>query len=185
LPPFEWVAELAREIGVIAHRYLAWVARDGLGVWTDERIANLDSRVDAELAAAGFEASERQAAIAKVQAAIRCTIDDPKGRWLFDPAHRDARSEWALAGLDDGAIEHVVIDRTFVAGDTRWIVDFKTSTHEGGDVLAFLASERQRYSDQLARYGRMVRALGETKPIRLALYYPLIEQGFLDWAFEG
>lgn len=184
-PPFEWAAEMAREIGVIAHRYLARVAHDGIDHWTDERIAKLDSRVDAELAASGFEAHERQAAITKVQAAIRRAIDDPKGRWLFDPAHVDARSEWALTGLDGDSVEHIMIDRTFVAGDTRWIVDFKTSTHEGGEVFAFLASERQRYSDQLARYARMLRELGESKPIRLALYYPLIEGGFLDWAFEG
>ena len=107
------------------------------------------------------------------------TLDDPRGRWLFDSAHEDARSEWALSGVDGGEIVRIVVDRTFVADGERWIVDFKTGTHEGGDASAFLDREVERYRDQMARYGRMMRGL-EPRPIRLALYYPLVEGGFRE-----
>jgi hypothetical protein len=72
-------------------------------------------------------------------------------------------------------LEHVRIDRTFVAEGRRWIVDFKTSQHEGGDVDAFLRSEMERYAPQLERYAR---ALAETdaRPIELGLYFPLLGQ---------
>jgi len=65
----------------------------------------------------------------------------------------------------------------------RWIVDFKTGRHEGGAVDAFLAREVERYRGQLERYARIVRAL-DARPIRLALYYPLVDGGWREWAFE-
>ena len=106
-------------------------------------------------------------------------LDDERGRWLLEPGHADARSEWALAGVDDGEIVHVVLDRTFVADGVRWIVDFKTGTHEGGDPEAFLDAEVERYRPQLARYARIVSALDPT-PIRLALYHPRVPRGWRE-----
>jgi hypothetical protein len=77
---------------------------------------------------------------------------------------------------------HRVIDRTFVAGGVRWIVDFKTGRHEGGDVEAFLDRERERYAGALETYARLVRAL-DPRPIRLALYHPLV-RGWREWPCE-
>ena len=79
----------------------------------------------------------------------------------------------------DGEIVHVVLDRTFVADGVRWIVDFKTGTHEGGDPEAFLDAEVERYRPQLARYARIVSALDPT-PIRLALYHPRVPGGWRE-----
>jgi len=73
----------------------------------------------------------------------------------------------------------IVVDRTFVANDERWIVDFKTGTHEGGDPRAFLESEVERYRETMQRYGRMLAGL-EKRKVRLALYYPLVEGGFRE-----
>ena len=47
------------------------------------------------------------------------------------PVHAEARSEWAIAGVEAGAIVHIVVDRTFVADGVRWIVDFKTGAPRG------------------------------------------------------
>jgi hypothetical protein len=66
----------------------------------------------------------------------------------------------------------------------RWIVDFKTGTHQGGDVGSFLAREAERYRPQLQRYGRLMRAL-EGRPVRLALYYPLVDGGFCEIPADG
>jgi hypothetical protein len=49
------------------------------------------------------------------------------------------------------------------------VVDYKTSSHEGADVEAFLERERERYAGQLGRYAR---ALGGVD--RLGLYFPLL-----------
>ena len=73
-----------------------------------------------------------------------------------------------------GDIVNVVIDRTFVdATGTRWVVDFKTSPHEGGDRETFLDEEVRRYEAQLRRYAHLARGLGP-QPVRAGLYYPLL-----------
>ena len=52
------------------------------------------------------------------------------------------------------------IDRTFVdAAGVRWIVDWKTSTHQGGDAEDFLDAELERYRGQLERYARAMKQL--------------------------
>ena len=60
-------------------------------------------------------------------------------------------------------IVNAVIDRTFVTDGMRWVVDFKTSPHEGGDLDAFLDSEAQRYEAQLRRYAHLARGLGPSR----------------------
>src|SRR3546814_12620087 len=92
---------------------------------------------------------------------MRNLLADPRGRWLFDANHREARSEWALTAVIDGRPQMFVIDRSFIdAEDTRWIVDFKTSRHEGGDLQRFLAEERARYQGQLRLYRSEERRVG-------------------------
>ncbi|HET7033433.1 MAG TPA: hypothetical protein VFJ48_09940, partial [Casimicrobiaceae bacterium] len=89
----------------------------------------------------------------------------------------------ALAGIEDGAVAHIVIDRSFVADGVRWIVDFKTGAHEGADIDAFIDREVARYRDQLERYARFVRGL-DARPIRLGLYFPL-QRSWREWSYEG
>jgi ATP-dependent helicase/nuclease subunit A len=183
---FDWAHATAAAIGTVAHRLLAQVANSDLLAWTDDptRIVNERSRIVAELATEGVPPAERSEAADRIEAAIARTLSDPRGRWLFDPAHADAYSEWALAGVDQGGLRHVTIDRTFVADGVRWIVDFKTGSHEGGATDAFLDREEGRYSAQLERYARIVSAI-DPRPIRLALYYPLVEGGWREWPFAG
>ena len=60
-----------------------------------------------------------------------------------------------------------VVDRSFVEDGVRWIVDYKTGAHEGGDVEHFIAARRAEYAPQLARYA----ALFTDAPVRQALYF--------------
>ncbi len=179
LLPFDWVRETARQVGIVAHRLFAQIGREGIAAWSEERVASLGPRIRSELAEAGVDASELAAASAQVEAAVNGIIADARGRWFFAPEHGDARSEWALGGTVDGTTVHVVLDRTFVADEVRYIVDFKTGVHEGADLSAFLDGEVLRYRDQLARYAAIVAAL-DPRPIRLALYYPLLRE-WREW----
>jgi len=139
------------------------------------------ARIRTELAGEGVDDADLERAAAEVVSVLANVIADPRGRWLFASGHDDARSEWALAGIDDGAVAHVVLDRSFVDGGVRWIVDFKTGGHEGADVAAFLDREAERYRDQLHRYARFVSSL-DRRPIMLGLYHPLL-RGWREWAF--
>ncbi len=182
-PEFEWARPEAAIVGTVTHRHLARRATDATLFRDEARRAALVPRIRADLVAEGLPGASLDAAITQVLAALAAVAGDPRGTWLFDPAHADAHSEWALAGLDAGTLVHVTLDRTFVADGVRWIVDFKTGRHEGADAAAFMAREEERYRPQLARYARIVRAL-DARPIRLALYYPLVQGGWREWAFE-
>ncbi len=179
-PAFEWARAEAAIVGTVVHRHLA---RQAAGQADAASAATAPAaRIRAELAGEGIAGSALEQATADVLAALAAVTADERGRWLF-AAHEDARSEWALAGVDAGAVVHVTLDRTFVADGVRWIVDFKTGRHEGAAPEAFLDREQERYAPQLARYARIVRGL-DPRPIRLALYYPLVRGGWREWAFE-
>ena len=85
--------------------------------------------------------------------------------------------------FEDDTVHNGVIDRTFVDTDgVRWIVDYKTASHEGAGESAFLDNELERYRARLERYARYFRAT-ESRPIRLGLYFPLMG-GWREWQPE-
>jgi ATP-dependent exoDNAse (exonuclease V) beta subunit len=72
-------------------------------------------------------------------------------------------------------VRSYVMDRVFRDPDgALWIVDYKTSRHEGADVDAFLDRERERYAPQLDAYAS---AVGGAKR---GLYFPLLS-GWRTW----
>ena len=120
-------------------------------------------------------------AVERVADALRRTLADERGRWLLDASHRDSASELALTGRFGAEIVSVVIDRTFVDDrGVRWIVDYKTSRHEGAGLDEFLDREQDRYRPQLERYAALLRPLGP-QPVRLGLYFPLLSQ-WREWS---
>ena len=85
-------------------------------------------------------------------------------------------NEYRISGILDGRIVNAVIDRTFVDKEgCRWIIDYKTSRHEGPDIRAFLEREEERYRPQLEMYTRLIQAM-DNRPIRRALYFPLLRE---------
>ncbi len=184
---FDWAHATAAAVGTVAHRVLAQVASEGLPAWDRRDMAPLRGRIAADLAHEGVPSKERAEAVARVESAVARTLADPRGRWLFDAAHAQARSEWSLAGVDGDAVRHVTLDRTMIVEGVRWIIDFKTGRHEGGSIEAFLDREVLRYREQLERYARIVRELDSRPnpiPIRLALYFPLVEGGWREWQYS-
>jgi ATP-dependent exoDNAse (exonuclease V) beta subunit len=170
---FSWVGETARHVGTVVH---AWLARlsQAPRLPPAERIADESGAVLAALARAGVPEHERAEARASVLAALTRTLGDERGRWILDSRHREAHSEWELSGLSGGLLRSVIIDRCFVdEGGTRWVIDYKTSTHEGGGLDEFLDQELARYRAQLATYRDLARGLG-SQPVRAALYFPLL-----------
>jgi ATP-dependent helicase/nuclease subunit A len=171
-PEFAWAGHAAVHVGTVVHRYLQRIAERGLEQWTTSRVAALQPAVTRELELLGVEAAELERAAARVVAALSRTIVDERGRWVLGP-HADARSELVLTLRSGVTLEHVRLDRTFVADGKRWIVDFKTSEHEGGALSEFLDSEVARYAPQLERYAAAIGAM-DARRVQLALYFPLL-----------
>jgi ATP-dependent exoDNAse (exonuclease V) beta subunit len=180
---FSWVGEVARHVGSVVHHWLQRMAEDGLAGWDSKRVRALKKAFENELVACGLSADDVMEGAARVTEILERTLADERGRRLLGP-HMDAQSELKLTGVEKDGIVDVVVDRTFVdEAGTRWIVDFKTGAHAGGDVEAFLDREQERYRAQLERYASLMRGM-EKRPIRLGLYFPQLN-GWREWSVEG
>ena len=169
---FSWVRQTARRVGTVVHEALEKFGRGPLPAVAE--LPQLRARLESRLQALGVEAEAARGGADRALDALRGTLEDTRGRWLFDASHRDAQSELALTGVRGASIVNAVIDRTFVSADgIRWIVDFKTSPHEGGNLEEFLDQEARRYAPQLRRYTHLAKALGP-EPVRAGLYFPLL-----------
>ena len=171
-PEFVWAGHAAVHVGTVVHRYLQRIAEQGLERWSAQRVTGLKKAFARELELLGVEAAERTGAAERVAAALSRSLADPHGRFVLAP-HDEARSELRLTLRAGAALEHIRLDRTFVADGKRWIVDFKTSQHEGGSLSEFLDSEVARYAPQLERYATAV-AASDSRAVQLALYFPLL-----------
>ena len=169
---FSWARQTARRVGTVVHEALEKFGHTSMP--DVAQLPALRSRLESRLQALGVEREAAREGAERALSALRATLTDARGRWLFDPAHRDAHSELELTGVRGGQIINAIIDRTFVdAEGIRWVVDFKTSPHEGGNLQAFLDDEARRYAGQLRRYAHLARELGQ-EPVRAGLYYPLL-----------
>jgi ATP-dependent exoDNAse (exonuclease V) beta subunit len=174
-PIFDWVSQTSRHVGTLVHRELERLC----GATPHVNLSGERARLRAELAELGVPADRTEAACDRVVEALRRMLEDERGRWLLGLSNQisDAESEVALSGVVGGQIVEGVIDRTFVdEHGTRWIVDFKTSTHEGGGLEAFLDEETTRYRPQLARYASVMQLFRPGQTVRAALYFPLLRQ---------
>ena len=178
---FSWVGETARHVGSVVHRWLQRIADDEMKGWSRARVEKMRDAFRDQLAARGVEEKELPAAAERVGMALANSLDDPRGKWLLGP-QKWARNEYRLTAVVEGERRNLVIDRTFTDSEgKRWIVDYKTSGHEGAGLDAFLDRERARYAAQLERYAR---ALGEEEQARLGLYFPLMS-GWRDWRSDN
>ncbi|HEY6924901.1 MAG TPA: UvrD-helicase domain-containing protein [Steroidobacteraceae bacterium] len=172
-PEFSWVGETSRHIGTVVHAGLESFATSA-ALPSRARIQADRNLYRQQLLRHGVPERDLARATDLVVEALTRTVEDDRGRWIFASEHREARSELALTGIAGGRLTGVVIDRSFVDREgTRWVIDFKTSRHEGSGLDAFLDQEIDRYRPQLETYVALARGLG-TNPVRAALYFPLL-----------
>jgi ATP-dependent exoDNAse (exonuclease V) beta subunit len=164
---FSWAGETARHVGTVVHRWLQQIAEDQLRGWDASRISSLKKSFARDLQRRGVAPAELERSAESVALALRNTLSDERGRWILGP-HGLARSEYRMRVHAPEGRRTYVMDRVFRDRDGRlWVVDFKTSRHEGAQVEAFLDRERNRYAAQLDAYAA---ALGGASR---GLYFPL------------
>ncbi len=169
---YYWVGSSARHAGTIVHRWLQ-KATDGLVTFEEDSVANLRPVNERWSERLGVPSQEINEICDRVEEALHGILTDPKGRWCL---YGEGHAELPLTGLWNGKVESVVIDRVRIDEDgVHWIVDYKTSTHEGGDLQGFLDQESERYRPQLENYAGLYNAL-TAAPVRVALYFPLLQE---------
>ncbi len=168
---FYWVGSDARIAGTLVHRWLQLIAREP----TDGRTTEQSHRLEVTarwLNESGITGDSAVSIANRVEAAVSATLDDQKGRWIL---HGDGHAELGLTGLYEGELVSVILDRVRIDEDgAHWIIDYKTSSHEGGNLEGFLRAEATRYEPQLARYASIYRDWS-AQNARCALYFPLLK----------
>jgi len=172
-PQFEWAGAEAIAVGTVVHAELERLGDEGRAT------ATLRPRPEAwsdALRRLGLPSLRIPGALARVAEALERVAASETAARLLDPTAQEAASEFSLTAWLDGEFATVKIDRTFVDGEgVRWIVDWKTGSHEGADVERFLEQEIERYAAQLERYARVM-ALYDGRPQSVGLYFPLLDR---------
>jgi len=183
LVEFEWAGETIKHIGSAVHRAIQWIAEDGLERWTSERIDAEQRNFETILQQLGVPEDERHDAAKRVIHALTNMIHDERGQWILSKEHNEQHNEYSISGIINNKLINAILDRTFIdETETRWIIDYKTSRHEGSNLDVFLDQEQERYQEQLEMYAALMKGLGEDN-IRLGLYFPLL-QGWREWSCQ-
>ncbi len=169
---FYWVGSDARTAGTLVHRWLQ-LATDGQVQLQTESMQSIDAATQRWLQRMGIRSESARSIGDRVLSALRATLADEKGRWLIAGP---GAAELALSGIYAGEVSSVILDRVRIddAG-VHWVVDYKTSTHEGGNLQSFLDAEVTRYTPQLQKYQSLYRAYSKAE-VRTALYFPLLQE---------
>jgi len=172
-PEFDWAGAIAQAVGLIVHLELQRIADGGAIPQDDVATA---SRWQRQLREFGIDDAHRPAALERIGSVMSAIAVSERAARLLDPGAEDGASELALTAVVDGVLQSLRIDRTFVdAEGVRWVVDWKTSTHEGGDREVFLDNELARYRGQLERYARVMRLFDPGRPLKVGLYFPVLD----------
>ena len=173
VPSFEWVGESLRHTGTVVHAFV-------------QRMKSVDDTgpdgpaIRRALMHAGVSPLDLEEAAQRVRQALARIRTSRRGRWILE-SHEDSHSEYAVTGVVGGEVVRGLVDRTFIDNGVRWIIDFKTSEHQGGKLEEFLDEQQRRYRDQMERYASILALLGN--PVRLGLYFPLLD-GWREWSPE-
>jgi ATP-dependent exoDNAse (exonuclease V) beta subunit len=169
---FYWVGAGARIAGTVTHRWLQALA-EGRAELRPDDIAAHNVLTERWLRELGVGEDLREEVAGRVGEALYGILGDERGRWLLGG---EGAAELALTGLYGGNVESVVLDRVRIdANGDHWIVDYKTSSHEGGNLEGFLRAETERYRSQLQKYAEIYSAWAGKTP-RCALYFPLLQK---------
>jgi ATP-dependent helicase/nuclease subunit A len=172
-PEFDWAGTIAKAVGEVVHGELHRLSRAAAG---RDALAARPAVWSRLLRDAGVDEAHLPEALARTHAAIESFAHSDLAARLLDPAAADAASELALTLRLGDSVQGLRIDRSFVDSEgVRWVVDWKTSVHAGGDREAFLDRELERYRAQLQRYARAMQRLEPGRPLKVGLYFPLLD----------
>ncbi len=172
---FNWAGEDARLIGNLVHRVLQVIGEQGLDTWLCAGGLNTVRKwCHHYLRQRGVQGDKARVIIGMTDQAIETCMVSRRAQWILAD-HQEARCEHKITAVLNGQTRNLVLDRTFIESGIRWVIDYKTSSHTGGDLEGFLDNEADRYREQLQGY-RDAMALSEARPIKTALYFPLLDR---------
>jgi ATP-dependent helicase/nuclease subunit A len=173
---------VSRALGSAVHFLFEELARLRSGYeWAEARAAlsAAQARLRTDLRSVGMDPQEAARIADEAMKIAISGSQDAAGEWILSP-HPDAASEVRWAGVIEGALHEVRLDRVFRAGpvplvegdDCWWIIDYKTADESDRDPQT-MGKLRALFAPQLEMYAQVLRNLhGQDVAIRAGLYYP-------------
>ena len=180
----------SRALGNAVHKLLEELARLRAGhEWAEARVAleQFRPRILSLVRSAGLAPAQAEKIASQAFDCAFGASHDKLGQWILSP-HADALSESDWAGVVNGDLRRIRVDRLFRArpeplgmGDQAlWIIDYKTAHVDRPDPEKILPAFRIAFEPQLKMYAALLRNLyGPDSPIRAGLYFP--RMSLFDW----
>lgn len=166
----------AKVEGIVYHRFVEIIAKDGLENWPLAKLAGKGQAVAALMRREGYPIKDIPAGRDRVLRLLTTTLESEMGRWILS-AHDQSGQEVQVSGYRNGRWVHRYLDRTFVADGAYWIPDWKTAEcPEGMDVEAFLQVIASRYRQKMEEYRSAVIDAGVKLPVKPCLYLPAVDR---------
>jgi len=177
---FAWAGLEAAPVGNVLHAMFERIATLGIEQWQS---THRSKTMRLLLIQEGLSGKLLDSALQRCQIGLENMLKSERGAWILSSKHNDAHCEWAISHIhhsNNAHVSHYIIDRSFEDKHAiRWIIDYKTASHEGGDRERFLNEQCQRHHKQLQRYALALQALGHHN-LRLALYFPMLN-AWREW----
>ena len=151
-------------LGTLIHRMLRQVCLQNITSWDYQLSEKYSANWRTSLRSLGVAAPDLDLCLQTMHQALTTTLNDPTGRWLLDASHQDSQCEYALTRFIKDELKTIIIDRTFVADQQRWIIDYKTTAATTENI--------NEHQGQLEKYAKWFAAV-QSLPIKTALYFPL------------
>lgn len=165
---FNWTRLGRRYLGTVMHELIMKMTEKKDFLINDSTIKQIKIR----LMELGLNRDEAEKFAKEGVSTLSISLNDEKLKWIVGSFDIED-CELPLTIYKNNEFKKYIIDRTFVDIDNiRWIIDYKFSSHEGSDIDQFFKEEKERYKGQLFSYEETLKALGEQRLIKKALYYP-------------
>lgn len=177
---FDWASEVATAVGVLLHN---WLEHNSQRIQKSSVNDDLRQLWRHQLLQLGVPNQRIGSAIKRLSVAIAKMKKDNNAAFIFAD-YPEQKNEYALSIFENGQVKNYRIDRTFVdENGVRWIVDYKSTTTFEEDVEQFVEQQvEERHKKQLEKYGELFKKL-EDRPIKLAVYFPLLSQ-LREWSYQ-
>jgi ATP-dependent helicase/nuclease subunit A len=175
---YEWAREDSIIIGVVIHELINMIAHRDIYNDKDKVSSLINSYGLNQLKMLGISSNNLDYAYKRISYGISTILSSKIGAWILSE-HIFASNEHTVISSYGQTLR---IDRLFIDKGALWIVDYKSSYHDGGNLSGFIDNEVERYKIQLNNYGKVL-SKGSSLPINLCIYFTMHDE-FRSWSYE-
>lgn len=166
----------AKVEGIVYHRFVEVIAKDGLEAWPLERLAGKGQAVASLMRREGYPIRDISVGRDRILSLLATTLKSEKGRWILQ-RHEVGGQEVQISCYRNGRWVQRYLDRPFVSDDVYWITDWKAVPCPAGvSEETFLQDVADRYRSKMDEYEAIAKEAGINMPIKKGLYLPYVDR---------